>query len=104
MSKPKKSTSTSTVQTEKVAPREKASTYTKVASPHTHLLYGVGFYKWLALSFGVMILGFILMMGGAMPDPNSWDPSLIYNPIHIILAPFIILLSLGMVIYGIFKK
>ena len=53
---------------------------------------------------GLIALGLILMQGGAMPSPDVWDDSLIYSTRRIILAPFVILLGLGVEIYAIFKK
>jgi len=51
---------------------------------------------------GVMLLGFILMSGGSMPDANTWDPNIIYSFRRITLAPFLILAGIVIEIYAIF--
>lgn len=52
----------------------------------------------------LIVMGFILMSGGAMPSPDVWDESLIYSPRRTILAPIVILGGLVMVLISIFKK
>ncbi len=47
-----------------------------------------------------MALGFILMSGGAIEDPNVFNPD-IYNFRRIRLAPTLVLLGLGIEIYAI---
>jgi len=42
------------------------------------------------------------MSGGAMPDSNTWDPSIIYSFRRITLAPVVILIGIGIEIYAIF--
>jgi hypothetical protein len=52
----------------------------------------------------VIALGLILMLGGSMKDPNTWDESVIYSWRRITLAPIVILAGLTVVGYAIFKK
>jgi len=66
------------------------------------LVFGPDNFKWLLIGMGVMLLGYILMSGGAMPDPNTWDTSVIYSFRRITLAPFVILIGIGIEIYAIF--
>lgn len=51
-----------------------------------------------------VIIGFFFMAGGQMPDANTFDESIIYSPMRITVAPFLVLVGLGIVIYGIFKN
>ena len=51
----------------------------------------------------VMIIGMFLMSGGSMPDPNTWDESMIYSGRRITLAPMVILAGLIIEIVAIFK-
>ena len=86
------------------------ATRTKVAAPsvfgqrNDKLVFGRETYKWMIIGLVVMAIGFICMSGGAMPDANTWDESVIYSPIRTILAPFLILSGLVVQIYAIFKK
>jgi hypothetical protein len=61
-------------------------------------------YKWILIGIGVMILGFALMSGGAMPDANTWDPGRIYSFRRITLAPIVVLIGIGIEIYAVFVK
>lgn len=56
------------------------------------------------IGLALIVLGFVLMSGGRMTDPNVWDESVIYSFRRITLAPFVVLCGLGTVIYSIFKK
>ncbi|MEZ4986226.1 MAG: DUF3098 domain-containing protein [Saprospiraceae bacterium] len=36
-------------------------------------------YTWMGIGFALVLLGMILMGGGHMPDPNTWDENIIYG-------------------------
>ncbi len=79
--------------------------FSKWFGGHNHeLIFNKENYKWMAIGFGLILLGMFLMMGGGMPDPNTWDPSLIYSPIRITVAPILMIAGLVVNIYAIFKK
>ena len=61
-------------------------------------------YVWIGVGLALILIGMLLMSGGAMPDPNTWDPSIIYSFRRTVLAPVFILAGLGVQIYAIFKK
>ena len=52
----------------------------------------------------LITLGLICMIGGSMPDPNTWDPDIIYSKRITFVAPMLILTGLIVEIYAIFKK
>ena len=52
----------------------------------------------------VIALGFILMMGGSMPEPDMWDNDLIFSFRRITLAPFLVITGFVIEIYAIFKR
>jgi uncharacterized integral membrane protein len=54
--------------------------------------------------FLLVIIGFFLMSGGAMPDENTWKPEVIYSFTRITLAPIVVLIGLGVVGYALFYK
>lgn len=60
------------------------------------ILFGIG----LAL----ILAGLIAMTGGAMPDPNKWEPERIYSFRRITLAPILMVAGFIAIIFGIFKK
>ena len=53
---------------------------------------------------GLMLLGYLLMLGGASKDPNVFDYSAIYSFQRITLAPILIMLGVVTIIIGIVKK
>lgn len=70
----------------------------------SELLFNGENYKWMAIGAGLILLGMVCMLGGKMPDPNTWDPDIIYSKRITVLAPFLILSGLGVEVYAIFKK
>lgn len=68
------------------------------------LLFSKENYMYMAIGVGLIALGMILMLGGGMKDPNTWDESVIYSARRITLAPIIILAGLATEIYAIFRK
>ncbi len=52
----------------------------------------------------LVVLGLIAMSGGHMPDPETWDPNLIYSPRRITLAPMLMVAGFVVVAIGIFLK
>lgn len=73
-------------------------------APAFPLLFTKENYKFMAIGFGLIALGLILMLGGGMKDPNVWDESVIYSARRTVLAPIVILAGLAMEVYAIFKK
>ena len=68
------------------------------------LVFGRENYKWMLIGIAIMVVGYFCMSGGSMPDANTWDENIIYSPMRIIVAPFLILAGLAVEIYAIFKK
>ena len=60
-------------------------------------------YKFLLIGLAVIVLGFILMTGGGSDDPQVFNPE-IFNFRRIRLAPTVVLIGFGVVIYSIFKR
>lgn len=60
-------------------------------------------YILLAIGFGIIALGFILMAGGASEDPNTFSEE-IFSFRRITLAPLVILFGFIFEIYAIMKK
>tara|TARA_B100001057_G_scaffold415803_1_gene433529 strand:+ start:230 stop:457 length:228 start_codon:yes stop_codon:yes gene_type:complete len=52
----------------------------------------------------VAILGFVLMSGGGSEDPNVFNEEELFSFRRITLAPFMVLLGYGIVLFGIMKK
>jgi hypothetical protein len=68
------------------------------------LVFGKKHYLLMGIGLGLIVLGMLLMLGGRMPDPNTWDDSLIYSHRRITLAPLSIVAGLILQVYAIFYK
>jgi len=66
-------------------------------------LFGKQNYKWLLIGIAVIGLGFILMSGGGSDDPKVFNEE-VFNFRRIKLAPTVVFVGFGIVIYSIFKK
>lgn len=60
-------------------------------------------YRLLAIGFGIIIIGFILMIGGGSDDPSVFNPE-IFSFRRITLAPVVLLAGFLFEIYAILKK
>ncbi|MCL2098211.1 MAG: DUF3098 domain-containing protein [Bacteroidales bacterium] len=61
-------------------------------------------YKLIAIGFGVMILGYILMIGGGSDDVNVFREDALFSFRRITLAPILIVGGFLFEIYAIMKR
>jgi hypothetical protein len=82
------------------------------AKPHTaatapvktgEFAFGKENYRLLFIGLAVIMLGFILMIGGGSDDPKVFNPA-IFNFQHITLAPILVLAGYVIEIFAIMKK
>lgn len=60
-------------------------------------------YKWVLIGLVVLLLGFILMIGGGSDNPNVFNEGM-FNFRRLTLAPILILVGFGIEFYAIMKK
>jgi fumarate reductase subunit D len=60
-------------------------------------------YKLLAIGFAIIIIGFLLMLGGRSDDPNKFSMD-IFSFRRITLAPVVVLAGFVFEIWAIMKK
>ena len=60
-------------------------------------------YKLLAIGFGIIVLGFLLMLGGKSSDPNVFNEEM-FSFRRITLAPIVVLAGFTFEIWAIMKK
>jgi len=60
-------------------------------------------YKFLAIGFAIIVLGFILMLGGKSEDPNEFSDK-IFSFRRITLAPIVVLAGFVFEIWAIMRK
>lgn len=61
-------------------------------------------YLYLVIGFVIIIIGFILMVGGKSPDPNVFNEKEIFSFRRITLAPVLVILGFAFEIWAIMKK
>ena len=64
---------------------------------------GMENYRLLLIGFGIIVLGFLLMMGGGSDDPKVFSNE-IFSFRRITLAPIVVLFGFAFEIYAIMKK
>ncbi|WP_321289655.1 DUF3098 domain-containing protein [uncultured Sunxiuqinia sp.] len=60
-------------------------------------------YKLLLIGFAIIVVGFILMVGGKSEDPSVFNPE-IFSFRRITLAPLVVLFGFLFEIYAIMKR
>tara|TARA_B100000925_G_scaffold291776_1_gene281375 strand:+ start:5218 stop:5463 length:246 start_codon:yes stop_codon:yes gene_type:complete len=60
-------------------------------------------YRLMLIGLGVIVLGFILMIGGGSKDPDVFNPDL-FNFRRIRLAPALVLIGFGIEIAAILRS
>ena len=68
------------------------------------LPFGKRNYQLVAVGAILVLIGMLLMTGGAMPSPDVWDDSRIYSFRRITLAPIVIVAGLVVEIFAIFRN
>lgn len=68
------------------------------------LLFEKKNFTLILIGLGLVVLGMIMMLGGAQPDPDTWDENIIYAPRIMIFGPILILAGLVIEVFAIFKK
>ncbi len=93
-------------QTKKSAPapvrREKRESTFSAGSQE--LIFGRQNFIFMGIGLALILVGLLAMSGGAMPDPNVWEPDRIYSFQRITLAPILMVTGFVVVAIGIFKK
>ena len=97
--RPTKSTIAKTTSKESVK-----DTVVETQSKSSELLFNKVNYFYILGGILLMVIGFVLMSGGSMPDSNTWDDSIIYSTRRTLIAPIFILAGLVVQILAVFKK
>jgi len=61
-------------------------------------------YKFLAIGFGIIVLGFLLMTGGGSTDPQVFNEEELFSFRRITLAPIVVLSGFIFEIWAIMRK
>ena len=69
-----------------------------------NFVFGKDNRLFILIGFGVTLVGFLLMVGGGLDDPTKFEADELFHPIRITLAPFLVILGYGVILFGIMKK
>jgi len=61
-------------------------------------------YIYLTIGFAIIIIGFLLMVGGGSEDPNVFNGDELFSFRRIVLAPLVVLFGFLFEIWAIMKK
>jgi len=61
-------------------------------------------YKLLIIGFVIIVVGFLLMIGGGSKDPNVFNKEEIFSTQRIIIAPIVVIFGFVFEIWAIMKK
>ncbi len=75
-----------------------------ILQPKVELIFGRQNYMMMAGGAALVFFGMLMMIGGSMPDPNTWDPEIIYSKRITLFGPMLILAGLILEILAIFKR
>lgn len=67
------------------------------------MIFGKQNYLIMAIGFAVVVVGYLLMVGGKPESPEIYNPE-VFSFRRITLAPTMVLVGFGIVMYAIFKK
>ena len=73
-------------------------------SKNSTLLFDKTNYIILGVGALLIVLGYLLMIGGGSTDPNVFNPSEIYSFRRITLAPIVIIIGFLTIVVAILKK
>lgn len=66
--------------------------------------FGKENYRILIVGVVIVVIGYLLMIGGGSEDPNKFDANEIFSFRRITLSPIVILTGFVVVLLGIMKK
>ena len=104
---PQRPQQTNPTQAKKTTPAPARRTEKKesfFSADNNAFIFGRQSFLYMGIGLALILLGLVTMSGGAMPDPNKWEPERIYSFRRITLAPMMMVAGFIVVAIGIFKK
>lgn len=81
-----------------------ATSVSKANSNETPFIFDRTNYYIMIAGIVVILIGFVLMSGGATSDPNVFPKEELYSFRRITLAPIVVLIGFAIEIYAILKR
>jgi hypothetical protein len=77
--------------------------YKKDSASSTEFAIASDSYKYLAIGFGIIVIGFLLMIGGHSDDPNVFNYEM-FSFRRVTLAPIVVMIGFIFEIWAIMRK
>jgi uncharacterized membrane protein len=61
-------------------------------------------YRLFFIGLGVLVLGYVLMIGGGSDDPNVFNYDTLFSPVRMTVSPILILIGFATIAVSIVKK
>ena len=61
-------------------------------------------FKLLLIGLAILVVGYLLMVGGGSPDPSIFNGEELFSSRRIIIAPLVLLGGYAFIFYAILKK
>ncbi|CAN5208773.1 hypothetical protein BH09BAC5_BH09BAC5_08250 [soil metagenome] len=87
----------------KIEIKHSAKKEERTTSSTATFAFGKDNYMIILVGVIVLVIGYLLMVGGGSDDPKNFNPE-IFSTRRITVAPITLLLGFGIVLYGIMKK
>jgi len=76
----------------------------KQESPQSSFAFTRENYKIMLVGIALLVIGFLLMIGGGSDDPNKFTGDELFSFRRITLSPIVILIGFVVVLFAIMKK
>ena len=76
----------------------------KSKSPKSHYAFGKINFRLLIIGLAIIVVGYLLMVGGGSEDPNVFNGEQLFSFRRITLAPLVILAGYFFIFFAILKK
>ncbi len=60
--------------------------------------------RFILIGLAINVIGYLLMIGGGSDNPNEFNEADLFSTLRITVSPILIVLGLGVIVYGIMKK
>jgi hypothetical protein len=91
------------IEIKKPGTQQTTATRREQQAPPASFAFGKENYIFMIAGVVVLVIGYLLMVGGGSDNPENFNPE-IFDTQRITIAPVTLLIGFGIVLFGIMKK